>query len=138
MRVSEKIKIFCDGGSRGNPGPSASSFVVYKDEEIIHEGAKFLGVNTNNVAEYTALVMALDWASQNNIETVEIVLDSELVKKQMTGEYKIKNPTLQSLALKAKEYERKIPGKVIYTHTLRAGNPRADFLVNQTLDMSNV
>lgn len=136
--MATTMKIYCDGGSRGNPGPSASSFVVYKDDTIIHEDSKYLGENTNNVAEYTALVMALEWASQKAKGDVEIVLDSELVKKQMTGEYRIKNSTLQTLALKAKEYEKKIPGKVVYTHTLRAGNPRADYLVNDTLDKFNV
>lgn len=129
------MKIFCDGGARGNPGPAASSFVVYKDnDEMIHSDSKFLGDATNNVAEYTALIMALEWMSENGSEDTDIILDSELVKKQMTGEYRIKNANLAVLAARAKHLEKNMSLKVTYVHTPRAGNPVADALVNETLD----
>lgn len=129
------MKIYCDGGARGNPGPSASSFVVFDSNNIlIYKDSKYLGVATNNVAEYTALIMALEWVKHNAKQNVEIVLDSELVKKQMTGEYRIKNITLQGLAMRAKKIEKEIGFNVSYLHTPRKGNPIADALVNETLD----
>lgn len=131
------MKIFCDGGSRGNPGPAASAFVVYQngdEDNPVHKEAKFLGATTNNVAEYTALIMALEWISSNASGDAEIILDSELVKKQMTGEYRIKNENLKALAAKAKALEGKNRFSIKYTHTLREGNDVADALVNTSLD----
>lgn len=129
------MKIYCDGGSRGNPGPAASAFVAYdNDGNVLCKSAKYLGVATNNVAEYTALVMALLWLDEYATEETEIILDSELVKKQMTGEYKIKSDTLRALAMRAKDLENGMKIKVSYTHTLRDGNSEADALVNEKLD----
>lgn len=129
------MKIFCDGGARGNPGPAASAFVVYdSSDKLVFKNSRFLGHATNNVAEYTALIMALSWLTQNQKEATEIILDSELVKKQMTGEYKVKSPALQSLVARAKALEEKLPFAVEFVHTLRVGNSKADALVNQTLD----
>lgn len=127
------IKIYCDGGSRGNPGPAASAFAVYEGERLIYSESRFLGCATNNVAEYSALVMALEWVSKNVSSAVEIILDSELVKKQMTGEYRIKSSGLRELAERAKALE-KASGGVVYSHTQRAGNQEADRLVNRELD----
>jgi ribonuclease HI len=129
------MKLYCDGGARGNPGPAAAAFVVRDDKEkILFKGSEFLGVATNNVAEYRALIAALDWAGNNASEDVEVILDSELVKKQMTGEYKVKDAALKVLAMRAKKLERLIVGNVRYTHTPRKGNSAADSLVNTTLD----
>lgn len=129
------IKIYCDGGARGNPGPAASAFVVLDmDGNLLHKDAKFIGDTTNNVAEYTALILALEWLTENQNSDCEIYLDSELVQKQMTGKYKIKNLGLKSLAMRAKNLERELTISFKYIHTRREGNPLSDALVNETLD----
>ncbi|OGM31844.1 hypothetical protein A2803_00995 [Candidatus Woesebacteria bacterium RIFCSPHIGHO2_01_FULL_44_21] len=131
------MKIFCDGGARGNPGPAAAAFVAYDSAgKLIHKASRFLGNATNNVAEYEALIMALDWLTENQKGAVEIILDSELVTKQMRGEYKIKNAALQVSAGRAKALEKNLAHKHIYRHMVRAGNTEADFLVNETLDQN--
>jgi len=129
------VEIFCDGGARGNPGPSAAAFVVFKNDKAVYQESRYLGVNTNNYAEYTSLLMALEWINKNANSDVKIILDSELVKKQMTGEYKIKNNTLRLLAVKAKHLENKFRYSITYENVLREKNKHADNLVNQTLDL---
>ena len=129
------MKIYCDGGSRGNPGPAASAFVVVNESgDVIYKESKYIGTATNNVAEYTALLMALSWAKDNAHEGLAVVLDSELVTRQMNGEYKIKSPSIKPLALRAKEIERSLGVGVLYEHTKRDGNKTADALVNSALD----
>lgn len=133
------IIIHTDGGSRGNPGPAASAFTVHSPQnEVIHEASMYLGVATNNVAEYTALRMSMEWVLQNksnmDISQVDIVMDSELVVKQMRGEYKIKDITLQKIAAEVKRIEKDLSVAVTYAHVRRAENARADELVNQSLD----
>lgn len=129
------MKIFCDGGARGNPGPAAAAFVVYDSKNrLIHKEAKFLGHATNNVAEYEALTIALEWLTRNQNEDTEIILDSELVKKQMTGEYKVKSPALQLKVIQAKTLQKNLPFLVTYRHTPRGCNSEADALVNKVLD----
>lgn len=129
------MKIYCDGGSRGNPGPAASAFVVVNEnDDTVYKKGQFIGTATNNVAEYNALILALSWVLENASGDVEIVLDSELVKKQMTGEYRIKDLKMKSLASEAKSLERRFSGKVTYVHTKREGNKEADSLVNSALD----
>jgi len=127
------MRIFCDGGSRGNPGPAASAFVVYDNKQAIHSESKYIGETTNNVAEYTALLMAMEWLRKNPSD-VTIVLDSELVKKQMTGEYKIKNQNLRVLATEINKIVKELSVNIDYVHTLREGNLHADKLVNMELD----
>lgn len=132
------IKVFCDGGSRGNPGKSAGAFVVEVDGKIVYKGSKYLGVQTNNVAEYGALVLALSWLKQN-IEKVgsseaNIFFDSELVAKQMSGLFKIKNENLRSYFLQAKAIEKDLGIKITYFSVSREKNKLADFLVNKCLD----
>ncbi len=129
------MEIFCDGGARGNPGPSAAAFVVFENDKAVYQESRYLGVNTNNYAEYTSLLMALEWINKNANSDVKIILDSELVKKQMTGEYKIKSNTLRSLAVKAKYLERKFKYSITYKNVLREKNQQADNLVNQALDL---
>lgn len=140
METNKIIKIFCDGGSRGNPGPAAAAFVVEDGGKVIAKGSKFLGVATNNVAEYSAVVLALSWLENNSVkndQNVVIILDSELVSKQMSGLFKIKNENLRSYFLSAKKIERKIGAKVTYETVRRTKNILADHLVNQTLDSVN-
>lgn len=138
-----KINIYCDGGSRGNPGPSAAAFVVFDGQQnIIHKDGKYLGVQTNNFAEYSAIKMAFEWLSKytesietESIEKVDFILDSELAVKQLNGLYKIKNPTLQSFAQDIKALWQDIPYEVTVSHSFREGNLDADALVNKTLDL---
>lgn len=138
MLDKKAIKIYCDGGARGNPGPAAAAFVVEESGKIIFKKSKYLGTATNNVAEYSALVMALSWARDNlsklkNTEAV-FVLDSELVAKQMSGVFKIKNENLRRLYLLAKKIEGGLGGRARYLSVSREKNKLADFLVNKELD----
>jgi ribonuclease HI len=132
------FKIYCDGGARGNPGPAASAFIVEKDNKIIYEQSRYLGKTTNNVAEYTAVLMALRWIDKN-IEreiftTINFFLDSELVVKQLKGLYKIKSNNLKPLIYSIKVLENKIPANIFYTYISRNKNRKSDFLVNKNLD----
>lgn len=133
-----ELVIYCDGGSRGNPGPSACAFVVYLEDKIIHEEGFYLGETTNNVAEYNSVIKALLWyVSQVDlkvIESIKFYLDSELIVKQLNGIYKIKSKHLIPLAAKVKEIERFIKVKVYYSNVPRENNSESDRLVNQTLD----
>lgn len=126
------LEIYCDGGARGNPGPAASAFIVYENKKIIHKEGKALGVTTNNVAEYTAVIMALTWLKEAS--SVTFFLDSELVVKQLTGLFKIKDEKLKELAINVKELERKFSGEIFYKSVRRESNAVADALVNETLD----
>lgn len=136
--MEEKIFIYCDGGARGNPGPAASAFVAIQDNKVIYRGSKFLGKATNNVAEYGSVLLALSWLHENYKEVVDlkiiINLDSELVTKQMSGLYKVKNPKLKEMHIKGKGIESKLSSKVLYKWTSRDKNRLADFLVNKELD----
>ena len=97
-----KARLFTDGGSRGNPGPAAYGFVLEaEDGTVLDARGEAIGVATNNVAEYSALVAGLERAAELGIEELEVVSDSELLVKQMRGEYKVKNQTLQELFLEA-------------------------------------
>ena len=133
-----QIIIHTDGGSRSNPGPAASAFVVEKDGKTIYEGSKFLGKATNNVAEYTGVIIALQWLLENStrypVSSIQFILDSELVVKQLKGLYKVKDENLRNLFFEIFSLIKKINSKVTFQHTLRAGNKRADFLVNEELD----
>lgn len=127
--------IFCDGGSRGNPGPAASAFVVTRDEKTVFNGSKYLGVDTNNVAEYTAVLIALEWLSKNsNEEEVIFNLDSQLVERQLNGFYKIKSENLRKLIVKIKNIISEYKLKVKFVWGYREKNKLADSLVNEELD----
>ncbi len=131
------LKIYCDGGSRGNPGHAASAFAVYKNGKVIHKESHYIGVSTNNIAEYKAVGFALDWLKDNKVPTddaVKFILDSELVVKQLTGIYKVKNSKLALLVVEIKNKERKFPFKVYYSVVTRESNQLADSLVNKELD----
>jgi ribonuclease HI len=132
------IKIFTDGGARGNPGPAAAAFVAeHKGKVVVHKN-KYLGIATNNVAEYWGVILALNWIlkNQNKYQQTKIVfnLDSELVAKQLSGIFKIKNENLRNLFLTAKNSEKKIQNTISYVSIPRSKNKLADLLVNKCLD----
>ncbi|MBI4099796.1 ribonuclease HI family protein [Candidatus Microgenomates bacterium] len=131
-----KLIIFCDGGARGNPGPAAGAFVVYNDAGNLREKrGKYLGETTNNVAEYQAVIMALEWLVQNPAEA-DFRLDSNLVVNQLNGTFKVKDAKLRELLLKVRELEAKVVLPLTYSYVPREKNMVADALVNQTLDNS--
>jgi len=129
------IKVFTDGACRGNPGPSGCGYVVYADGQEIASGTKFLGTATNNIAEYTAVIEALKDPLLKDMKTVSFYLDSELVVKQMKGEYKVKNEGLKPLKA---EIENLIKNKqVSFNHVPREQNKTADRLANEAIDSSS-
>ena len=131
-------KIFCDGGSRGNPGQAAPAFVVYdSDSKEVFKLGKFLGKATNNIAEYSAVISALSWLIENEKTSslIEFYLDSQLIVNQMAGSYKIKEENLKLLAIKIKKMESLFKNKISYQHIPREENKIADKLVNETLDL---
>lgn len=134
------LKIHTDGGARGNPGPAASAFVVYDNlGEVIFSDSKYLGPATNNLAEYTAVLMSIEWLGQNNSSVqAEFYLDSLLVASQLQGTYKIKNPELKNIYLLIQKIisEKKLNIKK-FIYVPREKNFLADSLVNQTLDRSH-
>ncbi|MEX2043528.1 MAG: ribonuclease HI family protein [Patescibacteria group bacterium] len=138
--MAEPITIFTDGGARGNPGPAAIGGVLVRgdtqDGKVLEEFSSYIGRATNNQAEYQALLAGLDRARKHTDVDVECVLDSELLVKQMTGEYKIKSPELKKLAHQVKHLEESFKS-VSYRHTYRDGNKRADALVNEALDKAS-
>lgn len=129
--------IQADGGSRGNPGPAGSGAIVLDAQgNTVLTISEFLGTTTNNVAEYTAIVRALEGLSQvagADGTNVRVEMDSELVVKQMRGEYKIKHPNLKPLAEQVKEHVGKFRS-VSFFHIPRAKNARADALANEAMD----
>lgn len=146
--MEEKYLIYCDGGSRGNPGPAASAFVVTNSEgKLIHSEGKYLGTETNNVAEYTAVLLAINWLTKqteitnnqslllhSNKLQITINLDSQLVERQLNGKYKIKNENLKVLADKIKLTIKNYDLKIEFVWGYREKNKLADSLVNETLD----
>ncbi len=132
---NKKLIIYCDGGARGNPGPAALGVAIYRPcGELIREISKFLGEKTNNQAEYLALIEALKQARELGGKDLQIILDSQLVVRQLKGEYRIRNHQLQQLAQKVKELEQNFT-KVTFEHRPREENRHADTLVNQALNM---
>jgi ribonuclease HI len=129
-----KALLWTDGGARGNPGPAAFAYVLEaEDGTVLDARGEAIGVATNNVAEYSALVAGLERAVEVGVAELEVRSDSELMVKQMRGEYRVKNRDLQSLFLAASRAARAI-GRVTYTHVRREHNELADRLVNEALD----
>ena len=129
-----KATLFADGGSRGNPGPAAAGAVLYADDgEVLEEIGTFLGVTTNNVAEWTGLLDGLKAALSRGVDDLAVRLDSELVVKQLSGAYRVKHPGLIPLHAEAKALLRKF-GRVDVRHVPRKENKAADAVVNQVLD----
>ena len=123
-----------DGGSRGNPGPAAYGVVVRDPRgEIVARLKKYIGKNTNNVAEYFGLIAALDYAQNHGIRALRVESDSELMVKQMRGQYKVKSEELKPLFERAKKMSQTFESFRI-SHVYREQNKEADALVNQALD----
>jgi probable phosphoglycerate mutase len=126
--------LYTDGGARGNPGPAAYGFVLEaEDGTVLAAEGRPIGSATNNVAEYSGLIAGLRKALELQIPSVEVVSDSELMVKQMRGEYRVKNEALRALSLEAARLAKEI-GDVEYRHVKRAHNELADRLVNEALD----
>jgi ribonuclease HI len=125
--------IYTDGAARGNPGPAACAFVIERPGQPAVEHAEKLGTATNNVAEYTALVRALERAAELGLRRLNIHSDSELMVKQFSGEYSVKNPDLKELYYVARMLARRFDA-VTLSHVRRAANRRADELCNAVLD----
>ncbi len=129
-----EVKMYADGGSRGNPGPSASGWVLFDiDGSVLKEGGKYLGITTNNQAEYQALKFGLEDAKKMQVKRVQVYMDSLLVINQMKGIFKVKNrdlwPIYEAIRELAKSFQ-----KVTFTHVPRELNKEADRMVNETLD----
>jgi ribonuclease HI len=131
--MADKVKVHCDGGSRGNPGPSALGVVISTlKDEVIEEFGEYLGTQTNNYAEYSAVVAALVKLSDMKLTEADFYLDSELIVKQLNGIYRVKNPGMIELNSKVKELAKGM--NLTFTHVYREDNKLADAMVNQVLD----
>ena len=129
-----RAKLSTDGGARGNPGPAAYGYVLEADDgTVLAAHGEKIGIATNNVAEYSALIAGLEKALELGVDEVEVVSDSELMVKQMRGEYRVKNEALQELWSRAGRLARQV-GSVGYTAVRREHNELADQLVNEALD----
>lgn len=130
----KRVFLYADGGSRGNPGPSAAGFVVEDESaQVIESWNKYLGVTTNNQAEYHGLISGLEWCKQRHVQEVNVRLDSMLVVNQMKGIFKVKNRDLWSLYEFAKSLSASFK-TITFTHVPRELNKRADAEVNKALD----
>jgi len=129
-----KVIVEADGGSRGNPGPAGFGAVIEDGRgQVLARLSEFLGIQTNNYAEYAGLVAVLKWALEHGHRRVKMVSDSELMVKQMKGQYKVASPGLKPLWEEARALTRKLDGFQI-GHTLRGGNKEADKLANEAMD----
>ena len=129
-----EVKLYTDGGSRGNPGPAASGWVILNlEDKIIHESGFYLGQNTNNAAEYTALKKGLEDVLKMGINKLQVYMDSLLIVNQVKGTYKVKSPELlpiyQDVKMLIDKFEH-----ISFTYVPRALNKEADRMVNETLD----
>jgi len=122
-----------DGGSRGNPGPAGYGVHIERDDGTIVELKGSLGITTNNVAEYGGLIAALTWAASHGVSRLHVRADSDLLVKQMRGEYRVKSPGLQPLYEEARRLARQV-GDVRFEHVRREFNRDADRLANEAMD----
>lgn len=132
--AGEAITAYCDGGSRGNPGPAGYGVSIESPSgQRVGELSEFLGVKTNNFAEYSALLGALEFALTQGHKSLKVIADSELMVKQIKGQYQVKSPELRPLYDEAKRRIAKL-GKFEIQHVLRNKNKRADELANEAMD----
>jgi ribonuclease HI len=137
--MMKKVRIYADGGARGNPGPAAGAAVLFAIKENgdtgerVAEAARYYPHATNNVAEYTGIVVGLEKAKEMGFEEVEYRLDSELAVKQLNGIYRVKNAELAKFFLQIHNLKTHFK-KITFTHVRREYNKEADALVNQTID----
>jgi ribonuclease HI len=130
----QRLILRTDGASRGNPGHAAAGVVIEaEDGRLVARGKHYLGVMTNNQAEYRALILGLKAVARYEPATVRVFMDSELVVKQMLGQYRVKDETLRPLYEEAKALAGRLPG-VSFQHVLRGKNALADKLANEALD----
>lgn len=138
---TKTILVFTDGGARGNPGPAAIGVYIQNNKkEVLGEISKKIGISTNNIAEYQAVLEAFFWILENtnllkDVEKIEFFLDSQLVYSQLIGVYKIKNAKLREILFKIREKEALVKTPILYNHISRIYNKEADRLVNQALDI---
>ena len=131
----KKVVIYTDGGARGNPGPAGIGVVIFdeNEEEILASYKKYLGKTTNNQAEYQGVVLGLEKAKELGVDEALVKVDSELICKQLTGEYKVKNPDFQQHFIKIHNLKLKFK-KVEFKHVRRELNKLADALANEAMD----
>lgn len=136
MITQPRLTIYGDGGSRNNPGEAAYGFVIYQNGEVLYKEGKRIGINTNNVAEYSAIVNALKYVveQRREVSAVDFLLDSKLAVEQLSGRWKIKSEQLRSLYHTIKTLEMSLKVPVSYNHIAREKNKEADRLVNLALD----
>lgn len=127
------FKLFTDGGSRGNPGNAAIGYFLFEDDNLVDFGGEFIGTNTNNNAEYNGLIAGLKLAKKNKVEELECFLDSELVVKQLNGEYKVKHPDMKKLFDEVQNLKTDFE-TLSFKHVRREHNKHADKMVNIVLD----
>jgi len=135
-----KVNIYTDGGSRGNPGPSGYGLVIYDDQKnILYQESKFLGIKTNNEAEYLALLGSLNWLKTHyefyQIDQANFFADSQLLICQFQGKYKIKAPNLKDLFIQAQQSLQQMNLHYQFSHIRRELNTLADKLANQAMDL---
>ena len=134
-----RARLFADGGARGNPGPAAAGAVIYEvnaDGELgekVAEVGEYLGEATNNQAEYQAIILGLKKAKELGYESLDVRLDSELAVKQLSGEYRVKNPELAKRFVEIHNIRYKFH-ELTFSHIRRAFNKEADAVVNRTID----
>ena len=130
----EWLTAHCAGGSRGNPGPSGYGAVIEDAKgRVLAELSEFVGIQTNNFAEYSGLLGVLRWAIDHGAKRLRVISDSELMVKQMRGQYKVKSPGLRPLWEEAKRRAARLD-RFEMRHTLRGGNKEADSLANEAMD----
>jgi len=129
------IIIYTDGGARNNPGPAGAGVIIIEDRRVLSEVKQFLGEQTNNWAEYEAVIMALGKALELQLRDrdIEFRLDSKLVVEQLKGNWKVKEPTLKPQVAKVRELLKNF-GSVTFKHVPREENKEADRLVNEAID----
>lgn len=131
-----QINIYVDGGSRGNPGMAAAAFVAIEKGKVIAKKGFYIGKRTNNEAEYSSVIYALQWLveKKESYDKANLFLDSELVTKHLKGQYKMKSKNLMPLLKKARSLENKFSSEIIYKNIPREKNRLADYMVNKVLD----
>ena len=132
-----KVLIYTDGGSRGNPGPAGAGAVIYNGKKKVADVSEYLGHRTNNWAEYEALILALTVARDElgpKVMGVEVRMDSELIVKQMKGEYRVKNPDMKEKHARVRELIAESFPNITFTHVRREFNTEADKNANDAMD----
>lgn len=133
----KRLIIFTDGGARGNPGPAGIGVAMFEEtgKAVVATHKKYIGETTNNVAEYSAVILALEEAKKMEAEELSFFLDSELVVKQLNGEYKVKNEDLGKLFVRVYNLRHQFK-KITFHHVMREQNKLADKLVNEAIDLA--